>query len=618
VRNAAALSARRLGAGFAASSCVVLFLVAAICAASVEIYPGPGIDTYKSTLYTVEVFDGSNWIPAYVYGFTRLSQCHWHYGTYPTVNFLTFGTTGPVNVRVTRMAGPITSVDVSPHSKNIPVSITSGQAVLTLQQNHKAWITINGDDANPLFIFADPPKPPVPAGATYVGPGVVEIPSAGNHYKPANNEAIYIDGGAWVKGNIDLTGTRNVRIMGPGVLSGDLWRGEDLQGLPYQQQLLYAGIKGDLSGNGATVSGITILDTPTNGIWGGANNVHGIKLISPWFFGTDAFPGVSHIDNTFCFNGDEVFMPAYAGYQGENMTVTSCFAGTSNNTVFAGGWWGFESRPGYSTLVDDIDIKTYNNDDWVPGAPLLASAFQVWMDNNAPNFGYSNQTYQNIRIEGNIPGPLFSLKNTVYPWGGPYVYNPPLGNAYNITFKNITLEGTQKYHSEILGWDGSNGFHNLVLENLRINGTLVNSTNYTSYLDVNAFVFGLYDTTTLSLYTVAPCRVVDTRNPPGGHGAPALAAGQDRTFNLAGHCGLPTGVRAVSANVTVTQPTAAGFLTLYPGGPAPIASNINYRAGQTRANNVVLPVGGSGEIVVRCGQSSGTTQFILDVNGYFQ
>jgi hypothetical protein len=71
-------------------------------------------------------------------------------------------------------------------------------------------------------------------------------------------------------------------------------------------------------------------------------------------------------------------------------------------------------------------------------------------------------------------------------------------------------------------------------------------------------------------------------------------------------------------NATVTQPTAAGFLTLYPGGAAPLASNINYRPGQTRANNMVLSVGGSGEIVVLCGQGSGTVDFILDVNGYFQ
>ena len=97
---------------------------------------------------------------------------------------------------------------------------------------------------------------------------MVTIPATGNHYKPVNNEIIYLDGGAWVRGNIDVSGTRNVRIMGPGVLSGDLWKGEDLLSLPYDQQVLYSMVKGDSAGDAASVSGITIVDGPSNGIWG--------------------------------------------------------------------------------------------------------------------------------------------------------------------------------------------------------------------------------------------------------------------------------------------------------------------------------------------------------------
>src|SRR5260370_5557979 len=144
--------ARRCVVSIALTSSVVAFFAAAVCAASVEVYPGPGIDTYKSNLYTVEVFDGSNWIPAYVYGFSRLSVTYWHTSTNPSVNFLTFGTTGQVSVRVTKTAGSITSIDVSPHSKNIPVQLIAGQAVLTLNQLNKVWITVNGEDANSLFI----------------------------------------------------------------------------------------------------------------------------------------------------------------------------------------------------------------------------------------------------------------------------------------------------------------------------------------------------------------------------------------------------------------------------------------------------------------------------------
>jgi hypothetical protein len=119
-------------------------------------------------------------------------------------------------------------------------------------------------------------------------------------------------------------------------------------------------------------------------------------------------------------------------------------------------------------------------------------------------------------------------------------------------------------------------------------------------------------------FTVTPCRVFDTRDPAGPWGGPSLVGGQDRTFAIAGRCGIPSTARAVSVNVTVTGPTAPGFLTLFPGGgPPPLASTINFRAGQTRANNAVVTLGGAGDIVVRAGMASGNVHVILDVNGYF-
>jgi hypothetical protein len=96
-------------------------------------------------------------------------------------------------------------------------------------------------------------------------------------------------------------------------------------------------------------------------------------------------------------------------------------------------------------------------------------------------------------------------------------------------------------------------------------------------------------------------------------------AGASRTFVLAGQCGIPTTATAVSANLTVTQPTAAGDLRALPGGlPMPTVSAINYKVGQTRANNTLVSLGGSGEIAVRCDQASGSVHFILDVTGYVQ
>lgn len=120
-------------------------------------------------------------------------------------------------------------------------------------------------------------------------------------------------------------------------------------------------------------------------------------------------------------------------------------------------------------------------------------------------------------------------------------------------------------------------------------------------------------------YTLAPCRVVDTRAPDAPLGGPALVAGGTRTFALAGACGVPATAKAISVNVAVTGATSAGNLRLYPGGSTvPSVSTINYAAGQTRSNNAVVSLNQLGELGVFASQTSGVVHFILDVNGYFK
>ena len=124
---------------------------------------------------------------------------------------------------------------------------------------------------------------------------------------------------------------------------------------------------------------------------------------------------------------------------------------------------------------------------------------------------------------------------------------------------------------------------------------------------------------TTSFYTLSPCRLVDTRNPAGSRGGPALGAGIPRTFPISGACGVPSTAWAVSLNVTVTQPTAAGNVRLFPGGtPTPQASSLNYAAAATRANNAIAALGSGGDLTALASQAGGSVHLILDVNGYFE
>ncbi len=121
----------------------------------------------------------------------------------------------------------------------------------------------------------------------------------------------------------------------------------------------------------------------------------------------------------------------------------------------------------------------------------------------------------------------------------------------------------------------------------------------------------------VSFYTVAPCRLIDTRGPAGPYGGPAILANSSRTFVFAGRCKTSPTAGAISLNATVAGATGAGFIRLAPGGTLPNTSTLNYRAAQTRANNAIVATGPSGDIVLYAGQSGGSVQVIIDVNGYF-
>jgi len=121
-------------------------------------------------------------------------------------------------------------------------------------------------------------------------------------------------------------------------------------------------------------------------------------------------------------------------------------------------------------------------------------------------------------------------------------------------------------------------------------------------------------------YTLPPCRLVDTRGPAGPGGAPRLDAGTIRVFPASGSCGIPPEATALVVNVTVVNPTALGYLTLFEAGAArPNASTLNFRAGENRANNAIIPLAGyPRSLAVYGGFGNGSADVMIDVTGYFR
>ena len=151
---------------------------------------------------------------------------------------------------------------------------------------------------------------------------------------------------------------------------------------------------------------------------------------------------------------------------------------------------------------------------------------------------------------------------------------------------------------------------NLVIVKVGTSG-MVSLFNLAGTVNLAADVSGYY-TTASQLVPVTPTRLLDTRSGLGGVQGPTSGS---VTVQAAGQAGIPLGATSVVLNVTVDQPTSAGFLTVWPTGSAqPDASNLNFVAGQTVPNLVIAKVGSDGKISYF--NNSGRVQVIMDVLGY--
>jgi hypothetical protein len=115
----------------------------------------------------------------------------------------------------------------------------------------------------------------------------------------------------------------------------------------------------------------------------------------------------------------------------------------------------------------------------------------------------------------------------------------------------------------------------------------------------------------LSLYPLAPCRVLDTRSGNGAFNG-ALNPPVDV---LGSPCGVPSQSQAYVLNATVVPVGSLGYLTLWPDGQQqPGVSTLNAYDGAITSNMAIVPAGNNGKIDAF---AYGTTNLILDISSYF-
>ncbi|NNE11572.1 MAG: hypothetical protein HKN41_04920 [Ilumatobacter sp.] len=92
-----------------------------------------------------------------------------------------------------------------------------------------------------------------------------------------------------------------------------------------------------------------------------------------------------------------------------------------------------------------------------------------------------------------------------------------------------------------------------------------------------------------------------------------ITPGSPLEVTIAGRNGVPGSAGAAYLNVTATEPDGAGHLTVYPCGPLPFASTVNYnRAGQTVADLALTDLSSRGTV---CIAASTATHVVIDSSG---
>ena len=124
---------------------------------------------------------------------------------------------------------------------------------------------------------------------------------------------------------------------------------------------------------------------------------------------------------------------------------------------------------------------------------------------------------------------------------------------------------------------------------------------------------------------VNPTRVLDTREKTSptvgttfdgiGEGGGAIVPQTIREVQIGGRSVVPPTATAISINVTATDAAGEGYFTIWPcGGTKPVASSVNYDAGQNIANSVVVPLSADGKVCISTGVSA--AHAVVDVTGW--
>jgi hypothetical protein len=506
---------------------LLILVVAGTVYAELITYPAPN-GAPGNDDYTVQVREqGGQWQDLFCYGVTVGSRVPGGGGPTSYVYF-DADFSGPIEMQVTMDGDEVSSVKIRPTSYGVVPEQNDNTVSFTLERPRKLSIEFNDDIYANLQVFAnsleaDPPDQGDP-GVTYYGPGVHNA----GVINLSEGQALYIAGGAYVNANVTVRDTRDVRILGRGILS----QGESRNAISISNS------------DNVTVDGIIVInerDTWTVVPRNSSNVIiNNFKLISHliWSDGIDPV-SCQHltISDVYLRSGDDcISIKASGSNPNTDILVKNAILwGDGAHAVLIGpeGDGALTSDITFDS-IEVLEVNCPPGPEWWGVVGMTCSGNVTMRDITYSNFNIDDFTLSeifNLRIESNQ-----------------YVSTP--GRAIrNIKYINWSYTGPNSNANLIKGYDASRAIDSIYFINLKINGELVLSVEEAN-CTIEPFasnIFFLEDSAYITPLLEPPLRALAPYsqgllyfNRPGDAELPAPNA---RIYSLLGRAVAPAGPR---------------------------------------------------------------------------
>ena len=338
------------------------------------------------------------------------------------------------------------------------------------------------------------------------------------------------------------------------------------------------------------------------------HNIGGVQPSAP-----HATPGFHCTDESdrMCYEDDPATVVTPGVCPASHETLFDCNHDDYFSTTPppAGSYLATHWNTADSTFLTSLDLAAANDARYNPLSPARILDTRVGTGAPAAKLGPVSRIDLQVTGQGGVPATGVSA----------VVLNVTALAPTSASFLTAWPTGLARPLASNLNYVPGQVVPNLVKVKVGFGGK-VSLYNHAGSTDVAADVAGWYGdatATTGARYTaLPPVRILDTRF---GTGAPAAKIGAAATLALqvTGQAGVPaSGVSAVVLNVTALDATVPSFLTAWPAGdPRPLASNLNYVAGQIVPNLVTVKVGPDGRVNLY--NHAGAVHVAADVAGWY-